>query len=112
MNNKFNPLSITEDEYNHLLSSGIGIKLFGSSFPANVNIYKSLIAKSEACFSLYRLVKHFMNYTSASPDDIVKALLDTTLDADVFEVHRDIKAGLITKQDITDMLNDLELEEE
>lgn len=110
MQSKFNPLSITEDEYEHLLSSGIGIKLFGNSFPANVNVYKSLIAKADACHNLYKFVKHFASVTSASPEDIVEALL--TLECnDVFAIQADREAGLITDNDIQEMLRQLELEE-
>lgn len=108
--NKFNPLSITEDEYEHLLQSGIGIKLFGASFPANVNVYKSLIAKADACFNLYKFVKHFASVTSASAEDIVEALLSLECN-DVFAIQADREAGLITDNDIQEMLRQLELEE-
>lgn len=108
---KFNVLSVTEDEYNHLLQSGIGIKLFGASFPPNINVYKSLVAKCDACHNLYKFVKHFASVTSADPSDIVEALLTLQCN-DVFTIQADREAGLITDADIQEMLREMELDEE
>lgn len=110
MSSKFNPLSITENEYDRLLQSGIGVKLFGASFPPNINVYKSLVAKCDACHNLYKFVKHFASVTSADPSDIVEALLTLQCN-DVFAIQADREAGLITDNDVQEMLRDLELEE-
>ena len=107
---KFNVLDVTEEEYESLLSSGLGIKLFKDSFPPNINVYKSLVAKCDACHNLYKFVKHFASVTSADPNDIVEALLTLQCN-DVFAIQADREAGLITDSDIQEMLRDLELEE-
>lgn len=104
---KFNVLDVTEEEYESLLSSGLGIKLFKESFPPNINVYKSLVAKCDACFNLYKFVKHFASVTSAAPEDIVEALLSLECN-DVFAIQADRDAGLITDADIKEMLDDLE----
>lgn len=106
MKSKFYVLNVTEDEYISLLESGLGNKLF-TGFPANLNVYKSLLTVEEAKFELYKAVMHFNKHTNGDPEDIINALL--SLDIDINNVQNNYREGLISQNDIIDLLNDIEL---
>ncbi len=102
---KFNPLEITEQEYTVLLESGIGAKQY-VDFPPNINVYRSMIAVADAQLELWKYVTHFMQYTDASPTDIVKAMLTSTVNTNF--IKQAFKDGLLTMQDVYEMENELD----
>lgn len=104
--NKFSPLDITEDEYLSLQSSGLGSKLFGSSFPANINIYRTEFNKADVKFELYKAVMHFAATTNADAEDIVLAL--RTLSTDPFEIRSNLENGMLTEDDLNELIGEFQ----
>jgi hypothetical protein len=98
---KFDVLQITEDEYLSLQSSGLGLKLFGASFPANINVYRTEFNKADVKFELYKAVLHFVNNTNADSEDIVLAL--RTLSTDPFEIRSNLENGMLTEDDLKEL---------
>ena len=104
--NKFSPLGISEDEYLSLQSSGLGSKLFGSSFPANINVYRTEFNKADVKFELYKVVKHFVENTNADSEDIVNAL--RSLSNDAFEINSNLENGMLTEDDLNELIGEFQ----
>jgi hypothetical protein len=103
---KFDVLQVTEDEYLSLQSSGLGSKLFGSSFPANINVYRTEFNKADVKFELYKVVKHFVNTTNADSEDVLDAL--RTLSTDPFEIRSNLENGMLTEDDLNELIGEFQ----
>ena len=103
---KFDVLQVTEDEYLSLQSSGLGSKLFGSSFPANINVYRTEFNKADVKFELYKVVKHFVDTTNADSFDIVNGL--RTLPVDTFDIRSNLENGMLTEDDLNELIGEFQ----
>ena len=97
---------LTAEQYELLLESKQGVIIYGSKFPANVNIFKSEKARYEAVMQLYHVVANMTSSSGASAEDVITFILDY---ADtITDVAKDIDNGLITDADIKAIVNYLE----
>lgn len=102
---------LSVENYEKLLASGQGETIYGSSFPANTAVFKSVQAKYLAVTQCYYLVNNVVQSTGASASDIMSFIVDYA--ESIADINNDIVNGLITDQDIQDIVNYIDgMEEE
>jgi hypothetical protein len=89
---------LSVENYESLLSSGQGQLIYGSSFPANVAIFRSLQNKYLAVTQLYYVVNNVVQSTGASAADIMEFIRQ--YGETIADINQDICNGLITDEDM------------
>lgn len=93
---------LTIEQYEKLLESGQGQLVYGKSFPANKAVFLSEQAKYLAVLDLYYLVQNFSNDSGASAKDLITFIRD--YGEGIADIEQNIMNGLITNEDMEDIV--------
>jgi hypothetical protein len=94
---------LSVENYEALLSTGQGQLIYGSSFPANVAIFKSLKNKYMAVTQAYYVVNNVVQSTGASAADIMEFIRQ--YGETIADINNDLCNGLITETDMDDIVS-------
>ena len=97
---------LTVEQYEKLHESGQGELIYGRSFPANKSVFLSEQARYLAVLQLYYLVNNFSNDSGCSAKDLITFIRD--YGESIADVENDIMNGLITEEDMEDIIRQID----
>lgn len=96
----------TVEDYLQLQESGNGRLIYGNDWPFNVSIFKSLKSRYLAVKQMWDTIETITSQTGISASDTLDVLLGYY---EIFtDIATDIENGVISEEDITEMINTID----
>lgn len=93
---------LSVENYEKLLETNQGELIYGKDFPKNAAIFRSMQAKYLAVNQLFYVVNNMVERSGASAKDLITFINE--YGEAIADINTDIFNGLITDQDMEDMI--------